>query len=352
MAGGVGTRFWPLSRTSMPKQFLDILGNGRSLIQQTFDRFNEICPPENVYVVTSREYKDMVLSHLPELSESQVLLEPRRRNTAPCIQYAMQRIAKINPKANIIVTPSDHLIEKEEEFVRLLKTGLEFTLKNNALLTLGLKPSRPETGYGYIQLLPNSYDHPEIDKVKTFTEKPNIEMARIFYESGDFFWNSGIFIWSLESIQDSFIRNLPDVYELFEEGKEIYGSNAEDEFIDETYEKCRTISIDYGVMEKADNVYVLCADIGWSDLGTWGSLYDHTTKDENGNGIIGDNAITMKSKNCLVNVSSGKKVVVHGLDNFIIVEDNNSILIINKEDEQEIREVVERVSKNFGEEFI
>lgn len=352
MAGGVGTRFWPMSRTQKPKQFLDVLGTGKTLLRQTFERFETICPASNVYVVTSSEYKDLVAEQLPELSEGQILLEPNRRNTAPCIAYANYKIKMQNPDANIVVAPSDHLIVKEEEFIRVINEALAFTAKNDALLTLGIKPSRPETGYGYIQIVENSYDHPEIEKVKTFTEKPNLEMANVFFESGEFFWNSGIFIWNLKTISASFKNDLSDVDDLFNQGVGVYNTKDEIAFIEKTYNECRNISIDYGIMEKAQNVYVLTADFGWSDLGTWGSLYEHSAKDSNNNALVGEQIITMDSTNCIVNVSSDKRVVIQGLDNYIVVESDNNILIIKKGEEQRIRNIVDKVSDQFGKEFV
>ncbi|NQU88586.1 MAG: mannose-1-phosphate guanylyltransferase, partial [Mariniphaga sp.] len=289
MAGGIGSRFWPLSRTSMPKQFLDIMGVGRTFIQQTYDRFSKIIPDCNFYIVTSVIYKDLVLEQLPELKEEQVLLEPIRRNTAPCIAYASYKIKTINPDANIIVAPSDHIILKEDEFITQIKNGLKFVSENNSLLTLGIKPSRPETGYGYIQIKKKK-EYKELDNlfgVKTFTEKPDLKMAQIFLDSGEFFWNSGIFIWSLSTILEAFEIHLNDVSTLFAKGIKLYNTPDENAFINKTYSECKGISIDYGIMENAKNVFVLTADFGWSDLGTWGSLYENKEKDKSGNVIVG-----------------------------------------------------------------
>lgn len=342
MAGGVGSRFWPLSRQAKPKQFLDILGTGRTLLQQTFDRFLPLVPAENILVVTSVRYKELVAEQLPELKPEQILLEPFRRNTAPCVAYASYKIKVVNPDANIIVAPSDHLIIKEEDFIRQLKNGLEFTKNNNALLTLGIKPSRPETGYGYIQVK-NKVDFNNLDnlhKVKTFTEKPDLEMARIFVESGEFFWNSGIFIWSLKSILAALDEHLSDVSQLFSKGIKLYNTKNEVHFINKTYSECQGISIDYGIMEKAKNVYVLTADFGWSDLGTWGSLYENKEKDSNDNVILGENILTYNTTNCIVNLSKDKVAVLQGLDGYIIAESNDALMICRKEDEQQIKQFV------------
>ncbi len=354
MAGGVGSRFWPLSRTSKPKQFLDILGTGNSLLQMTFNRFNDICPSENIYIVTNADYKETILAQLPEIGEEQVLLEPARRNTAPCIAYANYRILEQNANAKIVTAPSDHLIIKENEFKRVIKEGLEFVGENETLLTLGIKPSRPETGYGYIQVEDNkaSKECNTIFKVKTFTEKPNVEMAKIFYESGEFFWNSGIFIWSLSAIMKSFKKYLPEIDDLFKEGIGIYNTSEESDFISKTYYECRNISIDYGIMEKADNVYVYCSDFGWADLGTWGSLHEHIQQDDNKNAIIGKNVMSYEVKNTIVNVPDNKLVVLEGLEDFIVVESGDVLLVCRKENEQNIKNIVNDVKLKLGDKFI
>ena len=354
MAGGVGSRFWPLSRTARPKQFLDILGTGRTLIQQTFDRFLPLIPKENFLVVTSVTYKDMVLDQLPVLDENQVLLEPLRRNTAPCVAYAANKIKVKNPKANLIVAPSDHLILKEEEFIRQIENGLDFVKDKDALLTLGIKPSVPETGYGYIQVK-NKIKFKNLEnlhKVKTFTEKPDIEMANIFVESGEFFWNSGIFIWSLPSILAAFDTYLSDISALFARGIKVYNTPDEVHFISKTYSECKGISIDYGIMEKAQNVYVLTADFGWSDLGTWGALYDNKTKDDNGNVISGENILTYDTSNCIINLNDEKVAVLQGLDGYIVAESNDTLMICRKEDEQQIKHFVTDVRINKGDSLV
>lgn len=355
MAGGIGSRFWPLSRTKKPKQFLDILGTGRTLIQQTFDRFIQIVPVENIYIVTNEEYGDIVAKQLPELKPGQILLEPMRRNTAPCIAYANYKIREIDPDANIIVAPSDHLITKENEFLDVVRKGLDFVSKNDALLTLGIQPSRPETGYGYIQISgdkENIVVNESMRKVKTFTEKPDLKMATLFLESGDFFWNSGIFFWSLKSIMSAFEKYQIEIDSLFKEGIGFFNTTQEHEFIASTYPKCKNISIDYGVMEKADNVHVLCADFGWSDLGTWGSLYDMSKKDKNSNAVQGKNIFTYDSKNCIINLPNDKLAVIQGLDNYIIVDSDNILLICKKEDEQKIKQFVNDVKLEKGENLI
>ncbi|HYX06618.1 MAG TPA: mannose-1-phosphate guanylyltransferase [Bacteroidales bacterium] len=351
MAGGVGSRFWPLSRTNRPKQFLDVLGTGKTLLQQTFDRFNKIIPSENIIVVTNADYKDIILEQLPAIKAEHVLLEPSRKNTAPCIAYANHKILASNPEANIVVAPSDHLIIKEEEFLRIVTKGLEFVSENEALLTLGIKPSRPETGYGYIQVNPEDMKD-NLTKVKTFTEKPDYELAKVFYESGEFYWNSGIFFWSLNTIMNAFDQDLPEVNSLFREGKGLYNTEKETEFINNAYPRCKSISVDYGIMEKADNVYVICSDFGWSDLGTWGSLYEHSHKDNKGNTVSGENVFAYNLENCLVKVPKDKLVVVQGLKDYIVVESDDILLICRKEDEQRIKQFVNDVKIKNGDSFI
>ena len=354
MAGGIGARFWPMSKTSRPKQFIDILGIGKTLIRLTFERFTSICPPENIFVVTNGIYKDLVLEQLPELSENQVLCEPSRRNTAPCVAYANYKIKEQNENALIVVAPSDHIILKEDEFVSNIKSALKAAKENDWLLTLGIKPSRPDTGYGYIQFR-EGVVYPENDqlrKVKTFTEKPNLEIAKSFLESGDFLWNSGIFIWSLKSIMGAFENNLSDVDSLFKEGEGLYNTGEEQAFIEKTYAVCKNISIDYGVMEKAKNVYVLAVEFGWSDLGTWGSLYTIREKDENQNTVVGNNVMLYDTEDCIVNMPKEKLVVLQGLQDYIVVEDDNTLLICRKKAEQQIRQFVADVKVEKGEQYV
>lgn len=354
MAGGVGSRFWPLSRMNKPKQFLDILGIGKTLLQMTFDRFKSLCPVENIYIVTSIHYKETIIEQLPELNNDQILLEPSRRNTAPCIAYANYKIYKKNPNANIITAPSDHLILKEKVFKKVIKEGLDFVSNKDALLTLGIKPGRPETGYGYIQVNGNKNirENKNIYKIKTFTEKPNIDLAKVFYESGEFFWNAGIFIWSLKAIMKAFNSYLPDIDSLFKDGLDKYNTPDESKFIADTYNDCKNISIDYGVMEKADNVYVYCSDFGWADLGTWGSLHENSNKDKKENSIIGENIFSYDLNNCIVNMPNDKLVVLQGLEGHIVVESDGILLICKKENEQEIKQYVNDIKLKLGDQFL
>ena len=342
MAGGTGSRFWPLSRLAKPKQFLDILGTGRTFLQQTYDRFSKVVPDENFLVVTNTKYLTLVLEQLPQLKEEQVLLEPIRRNTAPCIAYAVYKIKTKNPNANLIVAPSDHVILKEEEFINQINNALDFVKENNALLTLGIKPCRPETAYGYIQVQ-KRVEFKDLDnlyKVKIFAEKPDLQMAKIFVESGEFFWNSGIFIWSLPAIMEAFDTYLQNVSSLFESGVKLYNTADEVHFINKIYSEMPSISVDYGIMEKARNVYVLTADFGWSDLGNWSTLYENRNKDSAGNVISGDNILTYDTQNCIVDISGEKIAVLQGLDGFIIAESDDILMICRKNDEQQIKKFV------------
>ena len=350
MGGGIGSRFWPFSRENKPKQFLDFFGTGRSLLQQTFDRFNQIIPAENIYIATNEIYAGLVKEQLPELKDSQILLEPTRRNTAPCIAYASYHIQSIHPDANIVVTPADHLILEQQNFLKNIQTGLNFVREFPALLTLGVKPNRPETGYGYIQTEEGGEDN--IQKVKAFTEKPDIELAKVFFESGDFYWNSGIFIWNVRTIIDAFCTHLPDVNSHFCKGVGKYNTSAERAFIEEEYPMCQNISIDYGIMEKAGNVYMLMADFGWSDLGTWGSLYDLADKDEERNVHLKCESFFVESKNNLVTLADGKLAVIQGLDDYIIAESDNVLLICKKSEEQRIKQFVADVNMRFGKEYL
>ena len=351
MGGGIGSRFWPFSRESFPKQFLDFFGTGRSLLQMTFDRFAKIIPIENIYIVTNERYADLIREQLPELAQHQILLEPCRRNTAPCIAYAAYHIKACNPNANIVVAPSDHLILKEEAFLDDVQKGLEFVKHNKALVTLGIRPSRPETGYGYIQSSDIMME--DFTKVKTFTEKPNLELAKVFQESGEFFWNSGIFLWNVDAILEAFSKFLPDIAARFDMGKESFNTENERAFIQENFPYCLNISIDYGIMEKADNVYMLCVDFGWADLGTWGSLFDLATKDEHNNAVLKKNqAVFYESTgNVIALESSDRLVVMEGINDCIIAESGNVLLICKKDDEQRIKQFVADVQIKFGKEY-
>lgn len=354
MAGGTGSRFWPLSRLAKPKQFLDILGTGRTFLQQTYDRFSKIIPTENFLVVTNTKYKTLVLDQLPQLKEEQVLLEPLRRNTAPCIAYAAYKVKTKNPDATLVVAPSDHVILKEEEFINQIKNGLAFAKENDALLTLGITPNRPETAYGYIQVKKkidfNDFDN--LYKVKIFAEKPDIQMAKLFIESGEFFWNSGIFIWSLTAIIEAFDTHLQNVSSLFESGMKLYNTSDEVHFINKIYSELPSISVDYGIMEKARNVYVLTADFGWSDMGNWGTLYENRKKDPAGNVISGDNILIYDTKNCIINISGEKIAVLQGLDGYIVAESNDTLMICRKEDEQQIKKFVTDVRIKKGDSLV
>ncbi|MDP2415370.1 mannose-1-phosphate guanylyltransferase [Daejeonella sp.] len=352
MAGGIGSRFWPISRTAHPKQFIDILGTGKTLIQQTYDRFLKIVPKENIFILTNESYIKLVKEQLPDLDDSQILAEPVMRNTAPCIAYGSHKILKLNPDASIVVAPSDHLIMDSEEFTRCIKKSLETASNHDCLISLGIKPSRPDTGYGYIQFNTKKIGD-DFFMVKTFTEKPNKELAKTFVQSGDFLWNAGIFVWSVKSILNAFKKYLPEMNDIFREGEAIYNTPEEQEFVHSAFSQCTNLSIDYGIMEKAENVYVLPSEFGWSDLGTWASVYDLSEKDYVGNAVIPSEMVIMyDSSNCMVNVPKGKLVIMQGLHDFIVVEDNNTLLICPRSEEQEIKQIVGDVKQRFGPEFI
>jgi mannose-1-phosphate guanylyltransferase len=336
MAGGVGTRFWPFSRTSYPKQFHDVLGTGQSLLQQTVSRFDGICPVENIFIVTSSEYQELVQQQLPQLGDDQILLEPHRRNTAPCIAYACYKIGTRNPNANIVVAPADHIILKEEVFRDTIRVALGATRMEDILVTLGIQPTRPDTGYGYIQYLP---DKRTVKKVKTFTEKPHHDLAVQFLESGDFVWNAGIFVWNVQALKTAVKKYMPDVAELFEEGEEHYFTPDEATYINKAYSHCGSISIDNGIMEKADNVHVVLSSFGWSDLGTWKSLYEVSDKDENEN-VAEGTLLLHDTRGCIIKTPKDKLVVVNGLDNFIVAEYDGVLLMCHKDDEQKVKELV------------
>ncbi len=354
MAGGIGSRFWPMSRTDRPKQFLDVMGFGESLLQMTYHRFEKICPKDNIYIVTSELYRNIVIEQLDGIREDRILCEPARRNTAPCITYANFRILKDNPNANIIVAPSDHLILKEDIFLSIIQKALKVAKENDILITLGIRPSYPNTGYGYIQFdnTDGLKSDIEFKKVKLFTEKPNKEMAQMFIDSGDFLWNAGIFVWSLHSINKALNDLLPEIYNAFSQGKDLMGTDKEIEFINETYTSCQSISIDYGVMEKASNVYVMPSDFGWSDVGTWKALYEVRGKDDNGNSTIGKNVMTYSSTNNVITIDDNKLAVIQGLDDYIVVDSKNVLLICKKDEEQRVKQFLTDVEVQKGKEYL
>lgn len=342
MAGGIGSRFWPLSKDNYPKQFLDILGTGKSFIRSTYERFSPVIPDENFLVVTNKAYKQLVLEHLPMLKPDQVLCEPARRNTAPCIAYAAYHIQSCCKEANIVVTPADHLVTNETEFQRIIRLGFDFLTKHqNALMTIGIKPSRPETGYGYIQV-PKQDVLPEVVKVEMFKEKPNYETALKFVAEGNYFWNSGIFLWTLDGIMQAFKQYLPEMVEVFEKGKHLFGTPKEQDFISEHFVDCPNISIDYGVMEKSPNTYTIPADFGWSDIGTWGSLFTHAKKDNNGNALRGK-VVSVDNKNSIINIEEGFEAVVEGLEDYLVAYRDHSLLVCKLHDEQQIKIWIEEL---------
>lgn len=348
MAGGVGSRFWPMSTSSFPKQFHDMLGVGQSLIQRTFERINDLVPSKNIMIATNQRYESLVLEQLPKTTKKQLLLEPAMRNTAPCILYAALKIYNQNPEAVMLIAPSDHWIDDENEFTNNIQTSFNACSEKDILMTLGIQPDSPNTGYGYIQFEENTS---EIKKVKNFTEKPNLEKAKEFISSGDYLWNAGIFVWSAKSIIKAFKEYLPDMVNILDDGNNVYNSDFEDDFIKHNYVKCENISIDFGIMEAAQNVHVLPVDFGWNDLGTWGSLYNKLEKDSQENAVVGPNTIFRDANGNMIRTQSGKKVVIQGLNDFIVVEKEDVILICPKKDEQDIKQIVTDVKDNFGDQF-
>ena len=347
MAGGIGSRFWPLSKNNYPKQFLDILGTGKSFIRSTFERFLPVVPAENFLVVTNAAYKQLVLEHLPELKPDQVLCEPMRRNTAPCIAYANYRILSRNPEASIVVTPADHLVTNEVEFQRVIRVGMDFVEESahaDALLTIGIKPSRPETGYGYIEWNPlnDNATTAEVKPVVNFKEKPNLETAKQYLASGRYLWNAGIFVWSLQGIRRAYHDYLPDMEKLFDSGRDLFGTEKEQAFINDMFPQCENISIDYGVMERSPNRYTIPADFGWSDIGTWGSLYEHAAHDPSGNAVSG-HAVLEDTRCSVVNIEPGYEAVVQGMDHCLVTLRDHSLLVCRLDDEQNIKHWIERL---------
>jgi len=350
MAGGVGSRFWPASRVSRPKQFLDIMGVGKSLLQLTYERFLNLCPKENIFIVTNGMYKAQVKEHLPELTDNQILCEPSRNNTAPCIAYAALKLQKLNPEANMVIAPSDHIILQEREFVNTLKKALDFSEKNKALLTLGIRPSHPNTGYGYINYAPE--ETKGVHKVRRFTEKPPLEKAKAFLASGDYLWNAGIFIWKTSSIIEAFTRHAEDILTILNASPDCYNTPREQPFIDENYPKTPNISIDYAIMEKADNVYTIPSSFGWSDLGTWASLHKESDKDDQQNLIQADRIIAEDIQNSILRAPEGKLVVAKGLNNFIVIDEGDVLLIYPKNKEQEIKAITQSIKDNNWEKYL
>jgi mannose-1-phosphate guanylyltransferase len=351
MAGGIGSRFWPMSRTAYPKQFLDVLNTGKTLIQWTYERYIQFIPAENIFIVTSEEYVDIVKKQLPQLPVQNILAEPSKKNTAPCIAYISFKLAQIDLDATFVVAPSDHLILEQENFQKIVEKALDFVSNINALATLGIKPTNPNTGYGYIQ-----YEGLEVSngvyKVKTFTEKPTEEIAESFLASGDFLWNAGIFAWKASTILKAFEKYQPEMFELFDQEKANFNTPNEKQAIEKIYPQCTNISIDIAIMEKANNVYVLPSSFGWSDLGTWNSAYDNMEKDYFGNAVASDNVIVIDATKCMINAPKDKLVVVQGIDDFIIVDTKDVLLICSKEKEQSIKEYVAEVKRHKGDKYI
>ncbi len=348
MAGGIGSRFWPKSRQTLPKQFLDILGTGKSFIRHTFERFEKLIPAEHFLVVTNRKYKQLVLEHLPELRPEQVLCEPIGRNTAPCIAYAAYSLLKNDPEAEMVVTPSDHLILNEEDFRAIIDEGLNFAVDKQALVTIGIRPTRPDTGYGYIQVS----NQQAISKVKCFTEKPNLEMAQTFLQCGEFVWNSGIFIWTVRSIVEAFEKHLPEHHALFSDLIPALGTEQEQAAVERVFAECRAISIDYGVMEKADNVYVRCGDFGWSDVGTWGSVYQHSRKDRYANAASSEDCFLYDTRSSIVSLPKDKIAVISGLKEYIVVDTEDVLMICPRSEEQSIKTFIDEVKFRKGDKHI
>ncbi|MFL5774432.1 MAG: mannose-1-phosphate guanylyltransferase [Flavisolibacter sp.] len=351
MAGGIGSRFWPLSRVNFPKQFLDILGSGKTLIQQTFERFAKLVPVENIFVVTADEYVNITQEQLPCLPKENILGEPFRKNTAPCIAYISFKLQQINPDASLIIAPSDHLILNEEKFLEVCNQALDFVNHFNSLITIGIKPTYPNTGYGYIQH-DGAEAIPFVHKVKTFTEKPNKELAKTFIASGDFLWNSGIFVWQIKRGLEGFRKHLPEIYDLFQAEQDKLNTSEEKKSIEHIYSQCTNISVDFGLMEKADNVYVIPASFGWSDLGTWNSAWENMDKDYLENAVAGENVIVYDTNKCVVHVPDNKMVVLQGLEDYIVVDTKDVLLICHKEKEQEIKEYVAEIKRNKGDKFL
>lgn len=351
MAGGIGSRFWPMSRTSYPKQFLDILHTGRTLIQSTYDRFKKFIPQENIYIVTSDEYVPIVQEQLPDMKMANIVAEPSRKNTAPCVAYISYKLKELNEKGALICAPADHLILDETAFVKVCLEALSFVSQHKALITLGIKPTHPNTGYGYIQFEQQPASD-NVYKVKTFTEKPNLDLAKTFLSSGEFLWNAGIFVWQVGSIVTAFEKHLPEIAELFEAGKSSFNTAAEKEAIEKIYPQCSNISIDFGIMEKAENVYIIPSSFGWSDLGTWNSAHDNMEKDYLGNAVAGNQVMVIDATRCMIHAPNNKLVLLQGMDDYIVVDTDDVLMICKKEKEQEIKQYVAEVKRNKGDKYL
>ena len=350
MCGGVGSRFWPFSKAALPKQFIDFFGTGRSLLQMAFDRINGIVPVENIILITNESYEHLIKEQLPEISDDRILLEPARRNTAPCIAWAAHHIQAINPEAKMMVAPSDHIVINVEKFRQSVNSAFDFIDSHDALVTMGIKPSRPETGYGYIQV--GEAVEGDFSNVKTFTEKPNEDLARVFLESGEFFWNSGMFFWRADTIIRALNEHAPEVNAIFEKGNQYFGTPDERKYIEDNFEACPSISIDFAIMEKAPNVFVETVDFGWNDLGTWRSLYEHSPKNKDGNVTQKCKALMYNSHNNIVAVKGDKLVVTSGLEGYIVADVDDALLIVPLEEEQKIKNYVNEVKSKFGDKYL
>ncbi len=343
MAGGIGSRFWPSSSEERPKQFLDILGMGKSLLQLTFERFSKVYPLENIFIVTNKRYKNLVLEQIPLIAEDRIIIEPSRNNTAPSVAYTSFKIFSLNKDANIVMAPSDHVILKETEFLEHIKNAFNFVSSNNALVTLGILPNRPDTGYGYIELGEKNVNEDfELYKVRSFKEKPDLETAKTYIESKNFLWNAGIFVWKAKSILKAYQKYAPDIYNILSKGEKLYNTKKEKSFIETNYPLTKKISVDFAIMEKADNIYTIPADIGWSDLGTWNSLHAFLEKDKNNNVLLSGKGLLSDSKDNIIKVAPGKKIVTKDLNGFIVIDENNTLLIYPKNKEQEIKDIDKR----------
>lgn len=350
MAGGVGTRLWPVSRKHFPKQFHDVLGIGESLLQLTYNRLLDVCPAENIYIISNKLYYDLIKEQLPAMTDEQILLEPQLRNTAPCVAYAFHKIAQKNPDANLIVSPADHLIVKQDQFKQVALKALDEASKKDVLITFGITPTRPDTGYGYIEFDKDQGEN-GVYKVAAFKEKPDAATAEQFLKAGNFAWNSGIFVWSLNAIHKSFEKNLPEVNELFAKGAADYYSEREESFIQQAYDECINISLDYGILEKADNVHVIPAEFGWTDLGTWKSIDSQQEKDPHGNSLQGT-VLAYDTQNSFIKVPKGQVAVVQGLENYIVIYDDKALMICEKDQEQMVKKFLGDIKEKGYNDFV